>query len=371
VRAVGVPPPPQAAPPPGGDPSSAGGAPPGADLQDGHSPNRRTLLIVVGGLLVALVIAAVVFIVAKPKEKTVPAVVGQELSSAQVILDDDNFDAKVKRVTNVAADGRVLAQDPQAGQKADDGSSVTLTVSSGPGQGTVPDVADLAEPKATAALEASGFKVTSKQENSSAVESGKVIRTDPPAGTQAEKDSSVTLIVSKGPASVGVPDVVGATEASAKNTIQGAGLLVEVTQERSNQSPGDVLSQSPASGTVVTLGSSVKIIVDKAPVPVDIPNVQGQPVEDATSTLSDLGLAVFFRNKTVTNQAQVGTVLRQQPVPGSKAEPGTNVILQVGKAGNTPTPPPTNPTTPTTQTATTSANPTTPSTPTTPTTTSP
>jgi serine/threonine-protein kinase len=349
---VSVPTPPQEPPPDGGD------------IQSGSSPNRRTLLIVVGGLLVALVIAAIVFIVAKPKEKTVPAVAGQELSSAQTILDDDGFKVNVKRVTNVAADGRVLAQDPQAGQKADDGSEVTLTVSSGPGQGTVPDVADLAEPKARAALETAGFKVATKEANSSAIESGKAIRTNPPAGTQAAKDSSVTLIVSKGPAQVGVPDVVGATEAAAKNTIQGAGLLVEIKQQRSNQSPGDVLSQSPASGTVVTLGSTVEIIVDKAPVPVQVPNVQGKPVEDATSSLSDLGLAVYFRNKTVTNPAQDGIVLRQQPAPGTKAEPGTNVILQVGKAGNTPpTPPPTNPTT-----ATTSAVPTTPTAPTTPTT---
>jgi serine/threonine-protein kinase len=355
-------------PPPTGDP---GAQPPGqpGDVPAAGSPNRRTLLIVVGGLLAALIIAAIVFIIAKPKEKVVPAVVGQDISNAQTILDDDGFDVKVKRVTNVAADGRVLAQDPQAGQKADDGSDVTLTVSSGPGQGTVPDVSDLSEPKATQALESAGFNVTSKRENSSSVKDGNAIRTDPAAGTQAEKDSTVTLIVSKGPQQVAVPDVVGDTEAAAKNTIQGAGLLTEVTQQRSNQSPGDVLSQSPGSGTVVTIGSTVEIIVDKAPVPVQIPNVQGKPVEDATSTLSDLGLAVYFRNKPVNDPSQNGIVLRQQPSPGTKAEPGSNVILQVGKSGTGPTPPP--PTNPTTPTATTSANPTTPTQPTTPTTTSP
>jgi serine/threonine-protein kinase len=293
--------------------------------------------------------------------------VGQELPAAQTILDDDGFDVEVKRVTNVAADGRVLAQDPQAGQKADDGSKITVTVSSGPGEGTVPDVADLTEPKARAALQTAGFKVTTKDEFSSAIASGKAVGTDPQAGTQAERDSTVTLLVSKGPQQIDVPDVVGDTEAAAKNAIQDAGLLVEIKQERSNQSPGDVLSQSPASGTVVTLGSTVEIIVDKAPVPVQVPNVQGDQVEQATSQLSDLGLAVYFRNKTVDNQAQDGQVLRQQPAPGAKVEPGTNVILQVGKYQSGPTPPPpTNPTTPTTvttPTATTSGNPTTPTSP--------
>lgn len=345
-------------PPPTGDvgpPGAVDPQPPG-DVPQGSSPNRRTLLIVVGGLLAALVIAAIVFIVVKPKEKPVPAVVGQELSDAQVILDDDGFDAKVKRVTNVAADGKVLAQDPQAGQKADDGSDVTLTVSSGPGEGTVPDVSDLTEPKARSALENASFKVTTKQEFSTTIASGNAIRTNPAAGRQAEKNSTISLVVSKGPQQAGVPDVVGDTESAAKNAIQNAGLLTEVTQQRSNQSPGNVLSQAPASGTVVTLGTTVKIIVDKAPVPVQIPNVQGQPVEQATSTLSDLGLAVYFRNKTVNNSSQNGTVLRQQPAPGAKAEPGSNVILQVGKSGTTPTPPP--PLTVTTApTATTSAAP--------------
>jgi beta-lactam-binding protein with PASTA domain len=327
------------------------GALPGEGKQP-MDPRRRTLLIVVGGLLLALVIVAVVIVVAKPKQKLVPAVVGTDLVAATQSLDDSGFDVRVKRVTNVAAVGRVLGQDPEGGTRADDGSTVDLTVSGGPGEGTVPDVSGLAEPKARSALEDAGYQPKDEKQFSTAIPSGNAIATDPEGGTRRRKDTQVTLILSKGPQTVAVPDVGGDTEAAAKATLAQAGLKIQVNEQRSNQSPGDVLSQSPAAGDVVVLGSVVEIIVDKAPVPVQIPNVVGKPVQDATSTLSSLGLAVYFRTKVVQDPGQNDIVLAQQPTAGTKAPPGSNVILQVAKYQSVPTPPPNPPTTPT---ATTSA----------------
>jgi serine/threonine-protein kinase len=300
----------------------------------------------VGGLLVALIVVAVVLIVAQPKQKLVPAVVDTELVAAQATLEDDGFKVAVKRVVNVASRDRVLGQDPSAGTKADDGSTVTLTISNGPGEGRVPDVAQLPQPRALTVLRESGFKTRVQQRFSSAVPQGVAIGTQPPAGTRLERQSRVLLVVSKGPQTVAVPDVTGDTESAAKANVDQAGLQVEVVQERSNQSPGDVLSQSPAPGTIVVLGSVVEIVVDKAPQPVQVPNVQGEPVEDAVSSLSNLGLAVFFRNKIVNDPSQNDTVLRQQPNPGAKVEPGTRVILQVARYQSNPNPP-TPPTTPT------------------------
>lgn len=342
----------------GGSPGAGPDAPPpsaaGALPSEGKrpmDPRRRTLLIVVGGLLLALVIVAVVIIVATPKQTVVPAVVGTDLVAATQSLDDAGFDISVKRVTNVAAVGRVLGQDPDGATKADDGSTVHLTVSGGPGEGTVPDVSGLSEAKARAALQSAGYRPKDEKQFSSAVPSGDAISTDPEGGTRRRKDTPVTLVISKGPQTVAVPDVGGDTESAAKAALQQAGLKIQVNQQRSNQSPGDVLSQSPAAGDVVVLGSVVEIIVDKAPVPVEVPDVVGKPVEDATSTLSSLGLAVYFRTKVVNDPSQNDMVLAQQPTGGTKAEPGSNVILQVAKYQSTPTPPPNPPTTPTASTA--------------------
>ena len=88
-----------------------------------------------------------------------------------------------------------------------------------------------------------------QQRFSSAVAQGVAIGTQPPAGTRVERLSRVLLVVSKGPQTVAVPDVVGDTESAAKATLNQAGLQVEVVAERANQSPGDVLSQAPAPGT--------------------------------------------------------------------------------------------------------------------------
>jgi eukaryotic-like serine/threonine-protein kinase len=312
---------------------------PGAPGTRPRDPRKRALLFLVGGLLVALIIVAVVLIVAKPKQKLVPAVVGQDLTAAQSILDDDGFDVAVRRVTNVAARDRVLGQDPDSGNKADDGSTVTLTVSNGPGQGTVPDVASLSEPKAETALREAGFKARVKQQFSSAVTQGDAIRTTPAAGTRLQRLSSVVLVVSNGPQTVSVPDVVGNTESAAKAGVDQAGLQIEIVQQRSNQSPGDVLSQSPAAGTTVVIGSVVRVVVDKAPKPVQVPDVDGEQQDDAVSALSSLGLAVFFSNKTVSDPSQDGVVLSQRPTAGTEVAPGTRVVLQIGQYSSGPTPP--------------------------------
>jgi serine/threonine-protein kinase len=333
------------------DPTTGAPDDPGAPGVKPRDPRRRALLAMVGGLLVALIIVAVVLIVARPKEKLVPAVVDSELIAAQSTLEDDGFKVAVKRVVNVASRDRVLAQDPGAGTKADDGSTVTLTVSNGPGQGTVPDVAELPQPRAVTVLREAGFRSKIQQRFSSGVPQGVAIGTQPPAGSRVERLSRVLLVVSRGPQTVAVPEVVGDTEAAAKASIGQAGLQAEVVQERSNQSPGDVLSQAPAAGTTVVLGSVVRVVVDKAPEPVQVPNVIGKPVENAVSSLSNLGLAVFFRNKTVNNPSQNNTVLRQQPNAGTKVEPGTRVILQVARYQPNPPNPPTPPTSPTASTA--------------------
>ena len=73
---------------------------------------------------------------------------------------------------------------------------------------------------------------------------GKVIGTNPPAGTEVQKNSTVTLLVSSGPATVPIPDVKGQTQAGARRTLEKAGFVV-----------GDV--QSQASSDVPTKSGSV------------------------------------------------------------------------------------------------------------------
>ena len=79
----------------------------------------------------------------------------------------------------------MLEQDPLAGEKADEGSTVNLSVSTGPGKGAVPDVVDQPEGEAIDELEDAGFMVKSEREASSDIDEGNVIRTSPSAGHRA------------------------------------------------------------------------------------------------------------------------------------------------------------------------------------------
>jgi serine/threonine-protein kinase len=107
-----------------------------------------------------------------------------------------------------------------------------------------------------------GSKTTA--EASETVPKDQVIRTDPPSGTQVDKGSKVTLIVSSGKAQVSVPSVTGLTKAAADNAITNAGLVPRATCHINGSAPanGHVTSQNPAKDTKVDKGSTVNYDVD-------------------------------------------------------------------------------------------------------------
>jgi serine/threonine-protein kinase len=130
----------------------------------------------------------------------VPSVVGKTQAQATSLLTNAGFVPQVvQQPDDTIKAGEVISQSPAAGGQADKGSTVIITVSSGVAQVSVPSVAgdDLAGASAT--LGAAGFKVTSIQQSSTTVASGTVIGTNPSAGTQMAKGSTVQVIVSSGP----------------------------------------------------------------------------------------------------------------------------------------------------------------------------
>jgi serine/threonine-protein kinase len=96
---------------------------------------------------------------------------------------------------------------------------------------------------------------------SSTVSKGDVIEQDPTAGVTAQIGSTVTIRVSTGPATTTVPNVVGKTQAQAVNSLTAAGFLAQVTLQTGGGTVGDVVDQSPASGTKAPTGSKVTITV--------------------------------------------------------------------------------------------------------------
>ncbi len=317
--------------------------PPPEDQDDGGPGRRWWLFALIAVVAVGVLLAALLLL--RKDQVVVPNVVGSDLATAQAALQREGFSVDTVARTSERPKGEVLGQDPEPGAEADEGSVVTLTVSDGPGTATVPGVEGQTEAVARRRLQAAGFRVRVRERSSDTVPKGEVIGTQPGENTQAERGSTVILLVSAGPRKVAVPSVVGATEDSARATLTGAGFSVTVTQqEDAKATPGTVLSQSPGAGTQADKGSSVTIVVAKQPAQVTVPNVVGQDEATAIDTLTRAGFKVSEQRITVADEGDDGTVVQQDP-SGGKAEPGSTITIGVGSFT-----PPTEPTTPTTTT---------------------
>jgi beta-lactam-binding protein with PASTA domain len=298
--------------------------------------HRRRPPAWVWALLVLLLIAAAglgAYLIARPDKTVVPPVTGETLNVARTQLQNDGFTVGIINVTDPSAAGTVIGEAPQANAKADSGSTVTLTVSQGPGNATVPSVQGLREAKGQRLIRSAHLKVgRTVLESSSQYPAGVVTRTDPTAGQSLPVGTGVTLFVSSGPAKVTVPDVRGEQQAAATQALTNANLKSTTsTQPSSTDAPGTVITQSPAGGSSVAQGTTVSLVIASAPAPVSVPNVQGQKAGAATAALTAAGFKVSSSNKAVTNSSQNGIVLSQSPTGGGKAKKGSTVRIVVGQ----------------------------------------
>ena len=184
------------------------------------------------------------------------------------------------------------------------GSAVALVVSTGSGLITVPNVVNAPQAAATSAITGVGLTVgTVTTASSATVPAGSVISQNPAAGAQVAGGTTVSLVVSSGPALRAVPNVVNTTQAAATTAINGAGLVVgAVTTASSATIPaGSVISQNPVGGTQVASGSSVALVVSSGPATVALTvdvNVsvdgKGTVVTPAFSTAAAGELLVAF-----------------------------------------------------------------------------
>jgi beta-lactam-binding protein with PASTA domain/tRNA A-37 threonylcarbamoyl transferase component Bud32 len=304
---------------------------------------RRRLMLILAGIAALLILGGLLaFLLTRgADQRAVPNVVGTQYPAAVAALHNAGFKVEREGVTSDAPRDRVLREDPQPGTKADDGSTITLTVSDGPGQATVPDVTNLSSAQARKALQKAGFQVNTERETSDTIDKGRATRTSPPGGSLAERNSTVRLFISGGPAQVTVPDVTGQSESSASAEISNAGLRTDITEQESDQPEGTVISQDPAAGANVAKGSTVTLVVAKAPSQATVPNVTGETEDVASQRLSSAGFDVSSQSRPVTDPSQDGVVVAQRPSGGARVGKGSTVTIVVGQATTptTPTPP--------------------------------
>jgi beta-lactam-binding protein with PASTA domain len=140
-------------------------------------------------------------------------------------------------------------------------------------------------------------------------------------------------------ANVTVPNVVGMTPDAAVAAIQAANLLrgQSTTQENDAQA-GKVISQNPAAGATVAQGSLVDI-VSGVHTRVVVPNLTGLTLASADTVLANAGLTRAAETPPAEQSlAPAGTILRQTPAPGTRADSGSAVHVVVATAVTTTVP---------------------------------
>jgi serine/threonine-protein kinase len=188
----------------------------------------------------------------------------------------------------------------------------------------VPAVNGQSPADAQAELERAGFAVNVKHQYDESVPAGSVIGTDPAAGANAPRDSTLQLLVSDGPAPVAVPDVTKAAsfdEAAA--TLSGLGFTVTRADDFNATIAADkIIGTDPPAGAAAPRGSAVTVHVSKGPEKVTVPNLVNQSLETATATLQGLGFVVD------TQSYLPGRVVRaQDPAANTSVNKGTKVTL--------------------------------------------
>ncbi len=192
----------------------------------------------------------------------------------------------------------------------------------------VPDVSNKPIAEARSELQAAGFTIGTETEvYNPDVEAGNVVSTDPAAGVQAAKGSSVNITISKGTEQVTVPDLRGMSADEAQRVLASYGLNGQQgdTVFSDDVEENRVAQQDIAAGTTAYKGDTITFHLSKGPETASVPNVQGLDFETARDRLETAGFTVSLQWRD--DSAAVNTVIRQS-VTGT-AKLGTTITLTI------------------------------------------
>ena len=236
-----------------------------------------------------------------PQRVAVPPVVGETRAQALALLKEAGLVAAVFDVPAPQQRGVVVAQRPQAGEKAPKGSRVRINVSKG----------------APAAGGGGGATTAT--------------------ATGTTTSTTTTGGGGGGTAKVEVPDVVGTQQLAAQRRLRAAGFVVRTSYVTSSRPEGTVVSQSPSAGTSAARGSTVRIGISLGPAPKPartVPDVIGEDEATATEDLRRAGFTVEVVDQPTDDPNEEGVVLDEDPAPGTRAPAGSQVTIFVGRASD-------------------------------------
>jgi beta-lactam-binding protein with PASTA domain/tRNA A-37 threonylcarbamoyl transferase component Bud32 len=202
----------------------------------------------------------------------------------------------------------------------------------------VPNLAGLQRGAVTTALASADLKASLAGDHNDTVPGDTVIRSDPAAGHRAMRGSQITVVISLGHPVV--PDLAASTTPEeAARAIQLADLsprLDPLAEQFDDIAPvGTVIGLRPASGTMLTVGAPVTVVISKGPAPTTVPDVRGLRQGDALAALTRAGLTAQVQRQ-FDDQVAGGHAIGTDPKAGTGATRGTSVVLLVSTASAVP-----------------------------------
>ena len=197
---------------------------------------------------------------------------------------------------------------------------------------TVPQVVSLSQAQAQQRLTRSHLSARVDQAFDERVKAGLVMTSDPGAGADVHRGSTVRLTVSKGPERYSVPDLVRSSRAEAQRQLTAQRLQVgQVTEAYDETVPaGQVISTDPEARTSVKRDTRVALVLSKGREPIDVVDWTGRSADTAVTSLTNAGLTVDATAQENSATVPKGSVIRQDPASGTLFR-GGKVTLVVSK----------------------------------------
>ena len=295
---------------------------------------------------VVAVIAVVVFMVAllgggmlgqKEKYVDVPLLIGQnfdelpEYAGLQIIKDEVYDD--------LHPSGKILDQNPNAGDQVVEGTKIVVTVSMGPTPQKIVmgDLENMSEDRARSYLENQNLNllIQIKEEYSDKIAEGNVIRTEPAEGVELTTGMQVTLYVSKGPEILtgNMPNVVDREKDAAVATLKKQNLDLQISLEEvydSSIAEGNVVRTEPAMGEELKTGQNVRLYISKGPETEVMPNVIGMSVDKACNIITNAGFKTP-KIEYVPSQEEKATVVTQSVEKNTEIPLDTEILLEISE----------------------------------------
>jgi beta-lactam-binding protein with PASTA domain len=286
----------------------------------------------------------ILYVSTGPGEVEVPNVVGLLEEDARALIEYEGLivGTVTQEPDEDAEVGEVLSQDPAAGEIVEGGSAVDLVVAADPDAIEIPDVTNRTEADALRVLEQAGFtNVDVDTEPSGEIDEGRVIETDPPAGTLHPPDDLLKVIVSEGAVPTVVPSVLGMDPDDAELLLEDLGFEVTygdtVDLEYGDPNDGKVAEQDPSGGATVPYGSTITLRVGSSSETIPVPNVIGMTAAEARTAIEDVGLEYHRGSDRLVDPDTQGYLIDRvasvNPAVGTELNPNDMVTVRIGVAG--------------------------------------